>query len=151
SRMWTAGIIPGWDESKILPPRISPKVFPRRDGAMYEEGWRGAMASNPEWITITSWNEWFEGTQIEPSVSYGTHYLDLTLQYANQWKNGASPNPNPNPGSCDNGTWFAQTGKSICKQMESYWQNYGGLAQFGYPISAPLTEVSPTDGKTYTV
>ena len=39
---------------------------------------RRAIDSNPEWITITSWNEWFEGTQIEPSVSYGNSYLDLT-------------------------------------------------------------------------
>ena len=29
--------------------------------------------------------------------------------------------------------------------MEAYWQNYGGLAQFGYPISSPLTESSPTE------
>lgn len=143
SRLWTAGVIPGWDESKVLPPRNPAKVFARRDGAMYEEGWRGAMASNPEWITITSWNEWFEGTQIEPSATYGTRYLDLTRQYAGLWKNGPSP--------CDGGTMFPQTGKSICKQMEPYWQKYGGLAQFGYPISAPLTEVSPTDGKSYTV
>jgi hypothetical protein len=110
---------------------------------MYEEDWKAAIASNPEWITITSWNEWFEGTQIEPSASYGNLYLDLTHRYATLWKNGPSP--------CDGGTFYPQTGHATCKAMESYWQRYGGLAQFGFPISDPLAEASPTDGKTYTV
>jgi hypothetical protein len=143
ARMWTAGVTPGWDESRIQPPRNPAKVFPRRDGAMYEEAWRGAMASNPEWITITSYNEWFEGTQIEPGAGYANKYLDLTRKYAGLWKNG------PNP--CDGGTWFPQTGYGICKPMEGYWNQYGGLAQFGYPITGPLTETSPSDGKAYTV
>jgi len=32
-----------------------------------------------------------------------------------------------------------------------YWQQNGGLRQFGYPISEPVLEQSPTDGKTYMV
>jgi len=143
TRLWTAGVIPGWDESKVQPRRNPIKVFPRRDGAMYEEDWRAAIASNPEWVTITSFNEWFEDTQIEPSTSYGNLYLDLTRKYSNLWKNGPDP--------CDGGTRYSQTGQSICKQMEAYWRNYGGLAQFGYPISAPVAETSLTDGKSYTV
>ncbi|MFL5734487.1 MAG: endo-1,3-alpha-glucanase family glycosylhydrolase [Chloroflexia bacterium] len=143
ARLWTAGVIPGWDESKVQPPRNPVKVFPRRDGAMYEEDWRAAIASDPEWVTITSFNEWFENTQIEPSASYGNHYLDLTRQYANLWKKGPDP--------CDGGTRFAQTGQSICKQMEAYWQTYGGVTQFGYPISAPLVETNPSNGKSYMV
>jgi hypothetical protein len=43
------------------------------------------MASDPEWITITSFNEWFEGSMIEPSATYGTLYLNLTQQFAKQW------------------------------------------------------------------
>jgi hypothetical protein len=142
-RLWTAGVIPGWDESRVQPPRPQAKVFPRRDGAMYEEGWRGAIASNPEWITITSFNEWYEGTQIEPAASYGTRYLDITRQYAEQWKYG------PNP--CAGGIGFPETGKSICKPMEAYWRNYGGLQQFGFPISDAVNERNPEDGKTYWV
>jgi hypothetical protein len=142
-RLWTAGVIPGWDESKVQPPRPGAKVFPRRDGALYAEAWQGAMASNPEWITITSYNEWFEGTQIEPSVSYGTKYLDMTRQFANSWKRGPSP--------CDGGTSFPQTGHAICRQMEGYWKQYGGIAQFGFPISDPLNEINAADGRSYTV
>jgi hypothetical protein len=106
-RLWTAGVTPGWDESRMQPPRTPAKVFPRRDGALYEEAWKGAMASNPEWITITSYNEWFEGTQIEPGTTYGNRYLDLTRQFVSMWKNGHGP--------CDGGTYFSQTGQGICK------------------------------------
>lgn len=143
SRLWTADVIPGWDESKIQPPRNPAKIFPRRNGAMYAEDWQAAIASNPEWITLTSYNEWFEGTQIEPSASYGSQYLDLTRQYSSLWKNGPDP--------CAGGASFPQTGRAICKAMQGYWQQYGGVAQFGYPISDPLSEKSQTDGKTYTV
>ncbi|HMA34567.1 MAG TPA: endo-1,3-alpha-glucanase family glycosylhydrolase [Chloroflexia bacterium] len=143
ARFWTPGVIPGWDESRVQPPRPNAKVFPRDNGALYAAGWQAAIASNPNWITITSYNEWFEGTQIEPSASYGTRYLDLTRQYVNQWKGLADP--------CSGGTFFPQTGHAICKQMQGYWQQYGGLAQFGYPIGDPVPEASATDGKSYRV
>ena len=143
ARMFTPDVIPGWDESRVQPPRNPAKVFPRQSGAMYGDDWQAAIGLNPDWVTITSYNEWFEGTQIEPSAGYGNLYLDLTRRYASLLKNGPSP--------CDGGTMFPQTGYAICKQMQSYWQSYGGLAQFGYPISDPVSEVSPTNGKTYTV
>ncbi|MEA2574045.1 MAG: hypothetical protein QOH93_1343 [Chloroflexia bacterium] len=142
-RLWAAGAMPGWDDSKNVQPNNPVKVIPRKDGALYEENWRAAIASNPEWITVTSWNEWFEGSQIEPGADYGTRYLDLTLKYSTLFKVGPSP--------CDGGTSFAQTGHAICKGMESYWRQYGGVSQFGFPISEPSVERSPIDGKDYMV
>jgi hypothetical protein len=32
-----------------------------------------------------------------------------------------------------------------------FWQQTGGLEVYGYPISEEVTEVSPTDGRLYTV
>jgi hypothetical protein len=142
-RLWTAGVIPGWDESRVQPARNPAKVFPRRDGALYEEEWRAAIASNPAWVTITSYNEWYEGTEIEPAVSYGTRYLDLTRQYSSLWKYGADP--------CAGGTRYAETGHAVCLSMQSYWQQFGGVQQFGFPVSEGQREVSPSDGKTYLV
>ncbi|HEX8597424.1 MAG TPA: hypothetical protein VF952_02810 [Chloroflexia bacterium] len=46
---------------------------------------------------------------------------------------------------------FPETGKSVCGQFLEYWQQNGGLAQQGYPISEPFQEKSDIDGKTYTV
>jgi hypothetical protein len=46
---------------------------------------------------------------------------------------------------------FSQTGKTVSGKFLAYWNGHGGLAQQGYPISDQMQEVSPTDGKTYTV
>jgi hypothetical protein len=40
---------------------------PRRAGATYDAMWTAALNAWPEAVTITSYNEWGEGTQIEPA------------------------------------------------------------------------------------
>jgi hypothetical protein len=42
-------------------------VRPRRDGQTYDRMWRAAVRANADIVTITSYNEWQEGTQIEPA------------------------------------------------------------------------------------
>jgi hypothetical protein len=42
-------------------------VKPRKRGATYDAMWNAAFAATPDVITITSFNEWGEGTQIEPA------------------------------------------------------------------------------------
>jgi len=79
ARLWIAGVMPGYDDRRV-PGRVSPSSIPRDRGATYRESWAGALASSPTWITITSWNEWFEGTAIEPGRRDGRWYLDLTKQ-----------------------------------------------------------------------
>ena len=91
--------------------------------------------------SLTSFNEWYEGTQIEPAASYGSRYLDITRQYADLWKYGSNP--------CSGGIRFAETGKSICKPMESYW--HSTACSSSSPISDAVNEPNPVDGKTYLV
>jgi len=43
----------------------------RRNGAAYDTSWRAAVAASPDVVTITSYNEWHEGTQIEPARAVG--------------------------------------------------------------------------------
>lgn len=47
--------------------------------------------------------------------------------------------------------WFPETRHTISGKILEYWNKYGGLSQFGYPLSEQFQEVSATDGKTYTV
>jgi Glycosyl hydrolase family 99 len=84
-RIWAAGVEPGFDDTRV-PGRPHPHVVPRNHGATYRKSWLAAMSSNPSWITITSFNEWFEGAMIEPSVRYGSLYLKLTAKYSTQWR-----------------------------------------------------------------
>ena len=50
-----------------------------------------------------------------------------------------------------NTTYFAETGHYLGSTFRAYWQRYGGLAQFGLPLTEEFQELNPTDGKTYTV
>ncbi|MGC3958593.1 MAG: glycoside hydrolase family 99-like domain-containing protein [Verrucomicrobiota bacterium] len=54
----------------------------RLDGQTYLIQWQEAVKANPDWILITSWNEWPEGTEVEPSLELGDRYLQLTAEYA---------------------------------------------------------------------
>jgi hypothetical protein len=45
------------------------QLKPRRFGATYDAMWTAALAASPDLVTITSYNEWGEGTQIEPARS----------------------------------------------------------------------------------
>ncbi len=47
--------------------------------------------------------------------------------------------------------WFPETKHSISGEILNTWNKFGGLQQFGFPISEQFKEVSATDGKTYDV
>jgi glycoprotein endo-alpha-1,2-mannosidase len=40
---------------------------PRQNGATYDRLWGAALAAAPDIVSVTSYNEWGEGTQIEPA------------------------------------------------------------------------------------
>jgi len=44
-----------------------PVIRSRQDGASYDRMWKAAMRAQADVVTITSYNEWQEGTQIEPA------------------------------------------------------------------------------------
>jgi glycoprotein endo-alpha-1,2-mannosidase len=45
------------------------RMKPRRRGATYDAMWSAALRARADFVTITSYNEWNEGTQIEPATS----------------------------------------------------------------------------------
>jgi hypothetical protein len=57
---------PGYIDTRAV--AGSTRNKPRLNGATCDQMWQRAIASGAEWITITSFNEWHEGTQIEPAV-----------------------------------------------------------------------------------
>ena len=55
---------PGYDARRATG---DPRVRSRRNGATYDAMWRGAVKAHADLVTITSYNEWHAGTQIEPA------------------------------------------------------------------------------------
>lgn len=93
---------PGYDGTRAGEPAI---VKPRRNGATYDALWSAAIAAHPDYVTITSYNEWGEGTQIEPAaarpgyrsysgawgltgVAASTAYLTRTAYWAARFHSG---------------------------------------------------------------
>ena len=95
------GVNPGFSAVRIG--YAASTYVPRRGGAAYDERWRAALevGVEPALMAITSFNEWHEGTQIEPAAvgvtdgrgytyeDYGPlppeGYLTLTRQWVDRF------------------------------------------------------------------
>jgi hypothetical protein len=83
-RVWVATVMPGYNDVKIRPG--SGFAQDREGGAYYVRGWQAAIDGGAEWVVINSFNEWPEGSYIEPSAAFGRQYLDLTATWSSQFK-----------------------------------------------------------------
>jgi glycoprotein endo-alpha-1,2-mannosidase len=61
-----------------------PVVKHRHHGRTYDSMWHMAIASGADRVTITSFNEWHEGTQIEPAIG-GWHGRWRYYSYDGSW------------------------------------------------------------------
>ncbi len=55
------------------------------------------------------------------------------------------------PSGLPNGLYFPETRHNLSGVFKDYWEQHGGLAQFGFPRTEPFREVNPADGLTYFV
>jgi glycoprotein endo-alpha-1,2-mannosidase len=55
---------PGYDARLTTPSEL---VRPRNNGVTYDRMWKTVLRADADIVTITSYNEWQEGTQIEPA------------------------------------------------------------------------------------
>ena len=63
---------PGFDARRATG---EPRVRPRDRGATYDRMWTRAIRAAADVVTVTSYNEWHEGTQIEPARAVGRPYV----------------------------------------------------------------------------
>jgi len=84
-RPFVAAVSPGFDDRQIREPGT---VVDRAGGATYDRSWQAALAVDPAWILVSSWNEWHEGSEIEPSVEHGRRYLEATRAWAERFRRG---------------------------------------------------------------
>jgi hypothetical protein len=101
--LYVPSVLPGFSAKRIEYP---PDTFvPRLNGKTYNDQWTAALGTGiqPEMVTITSFNEWHEGSMIEPIQvgatdgraytypDFGTlppdGYLNLTRDWINKYLN----------------------------------------------------------------
>ena len=66
---------------------------PRESGNRYDRRWMGALGSRPDIVAITSYNEWHEGSQIEPAVPKCLGPTFCYLNYDNAFGLSAAQSP----------------------------------------------------------
>lgn len=134
NRPFIATVMPGYDDIKVR----NGHRRDRENGAYYRGTWQTAIDKNAAAVVLTSFNEFFEGSHIEPSEQYGDLYLRLTREGSDNFraKVGQTPAPQPQPqpasGRCRD---FTETGQKACGRILEYWEQNGGLPVFGYPIT----------------
>jgi glycoprotein endo-alpha-1,2-mannosidase len=113
--VWAPSVAPGYLDDRAVPGNTTP-TLDRGNGAAYDKEWTNAVTpaigGNPDWVSVTSFNEWHEGSMIEPASAtppagidyltfqgaYGqtgaaseTSYLDRTRYWVGQFDPGGTP------------------------------------------------------------
>lgn len=70
---WIAPFAPGYN-STLIGGHV---IVPRNNGAALRTEYAIAAASSPDILGLISWNEWTENTNVEPSVSSGSTYVNV--------------------------------------------------------------------------
>lgn len=85
---WGLAVWPGFDDSAVGGWCYDRGVLKigRMSGTLYNQTWKTALRSAPDWIFIITFNDWSEGTIIEPSLEFGYQYLYATAYFAGQLK-----------------------------------------------------------------
>lgn len=78
-----AAIGPGFDNSAVSG---NPYIRSRENSDNYRSSWQTVLQSGLNMVHVESWNEMHEATDICESVEYGRQYINLTRQYADQFK-----------------------------------------------------------------
>jgi hypothetical protein len=89
AKVYVATVMPGYNDLRTG--RGAAFAVDREGGAYYERSWQAAIGAAPDWIVINSFNEWPEGTYIEPSQAYGDRYLQITGAWAATFHNSSPP------------------------------------------------------------
>jgi glycoprotein endo-alpha-1,2-mannosidase len=84
-RPFVPAVAPGFDDRRIRDPGVA---VDRANGDTYARTWQAALATDPAWVLVATWNEWHEGSEIEPSREHGRRYLDLTRAWAERFRRG---------------------------------------------------------------
>ncbi|GAB4162711.1 MAG: hypothetical protein Fur005_21530 [Roseiflexaceae bacterium] len=154
SRPFVATVMPGYDDLRIRPAPVG-HSRDRENGNYYRGTWQTAIDRRADVVMLTSFNEFKEGSFIEPSDQFGDLYLRLTRELSDRFNQAmaggsttpAQPQPQPQPsGPC---RMFAETGHQVCGRILEYWNQNGGLPVFGYPITPQKTEL--VEGKALQV
>jgi len=93
TKLWVGTVMPGWNDLNSVQDhcadlRVSSEPFARdrADGAYYARTWEAVLPTQPDFVVLHSFNEWVEGSYVEPSAGFGDLYIQLTAQWVAHFK-----------------------------------------------------------------
>ncbi|NJK80042.1 MAG: sortase [Chloroflexaceae bacterium] len=96
--------------------------------------------------------QYFERARLEWHADLGVVQAGHLGTWAAREKRDLPPfQPLPAAPTEPNVLFFPETGHSLRSFFLIFWQGYGALENFGYPISEEFLEVNPLDGREYRV
>ena len=81
-----SGVWPEFNDRPVWGWGSGPSLMPGMDGKIYRYLWEEAIKEGYPVVQIATWNDWFEGSIIEPSVENGTKYLEITREFTAKFK-----------------------------------------------------------------
>lgn len=76
-----AGVWPGFDDRGSWGWGGGVRVIPRDKTQLYQYQWERALKGPCPIVQVITWNDWFEGTIVEPAEEFGYRYTELTRKY----------------------------------------------------------------------
>ncbi|MEV4316645.1 discoidin domain-containing protein [Actinocrispum sp. NPDC049592] len=168
--VWAPSVAPGYIDDRAVPGNSTPTVD-RANGGTYDREWGNALnpatGGAPTWVSVTSFNEWHEGSMLEPARSsppggqgyltysgaYGTSgaasetaYLDRTRYWVGQFTGAPGPLPNPDlalgrPVSASSNVPGYFPGYAVDGNQGSYWESANNA--FPQSLTVDLGTASP--------
>jgi hypothetical protein len=80
------GVTPGFDDTPVWGWGNLGRVAPRYNGERFRMTWEMTIKNDVAVAQIITWNDWNEGTQIEPCEKYGYKYLEMNKKFAAEFK-----------------------------------------------------------------
>jgi hypothetical protein len=80
-------VSPGFNINRTIG-RNTGMYRPRRHGATYDHWWEKVVAAGSEFVSIISFNEWHEGTQVEPAAAIHMPFSGYYSYAGSYGKNG---------------------------------------------------------------
>jgi len=78
--LWVAPVSPGYDNRRTG--QLDKLFVPRAGGQRFDDEWSAALGSLPDWVLVTSWNEYYEQTHVMPGTATGMRALGQLAAWA---------------------------------------------------------------------
>ena len=81
--MYIGGAMPGFhDHYKASGQGNGYTTYDRENGALFQRQLEAAKAAGLDWVQLSTWNDYGEGTIIEPTSEFKYQYLEIVQRFA---------------------------------------------------------------------